>query len=145
MLNVEIREIEPRDYQAVLALWNNDLGNRRVTAENIGETYEKMAADDRYHTFVALIDGAVAGFVTAVESLAAGFPVGYLKMNGLAVKAEYRRRGVATRLMNQLERLARERGLSDIGLASGFQREDAHKFYESIGYEKFSYYFTKRF
>jgi len=47
-MDIDIREIEPRDYTAVASLWNNEIGNRMATEENIGGFYGKVRGDDRY-------------------------------------------------------------------------------------------------
>ena len=139
-----VREIEERDYPAVLALWNC-LGNRDVTAENIGPYYEKVSLDDNYKTFVAVTDGETVGFITVVQAMSVGMPVGYLKINGLAVTPEMRNQGIGSRLLEHVEAYAKARGLSSIGLATGFKRKDAHRFYERHGYQTGSYAYFKNF
>ena len=102
-----------------------------------------MERDDRYRTFVAEADGRVVGLAAAVKVLAIGHPGGYVKMNGLGVLPECRRRRIGTRLMEQVERWAVETGAPYVGLASGLRRTDAHIFYEHMGYRKTSYWFRK--
>ena len=53
---------------------------------------------------------------------------------GLAVFTEFRRRGVATRLLAEAEEWAGDTGASGIWLVSGMEREDAHAFYERMGF-----------
>ena len=64
-------------------------------------------------------------------------------MNGLAVLPAFQRCGIGTMLMGHVEKLAEERNASVIGLASGFQRTGAHRFYEHLGYQKLSFWFRK--
>ena len=54
---------------------------------------------------------------------------------GIAVFTEFRRRGVATRLLSAGEQWARDTGATGIRLVSGVSREEAHAFYERMGYE----------
>lgn len=142
-MNICIREIESRDYLSVAAIWRDVLGISKATDENVSATYEKMRDDSRYRTFVAEADGVIVGFVTTAETLAVDYPNGYIKMNGLAVLPEFQRRGIGKMLMERVEKLAAECGISRIGLASGFQRTGAHEFYERLGYKKSSFYFGK--
>lgn len=86
----------------------------------------------------------IVGFVTVVETLAIDQPNGYIKINGLAVLPEFQHCGVGKMLMECVEKLASERNISLIGLASGFQRTGAPEFYERLGYQKLSFYFRKR-
>ena len=136
-MDIHIRKIESKDYTSAAAIWRDVLGFSSVTDENVSETYEKMKGDDRYRTFVAVVDNAVVGFVTTVETLAVDHPNGYMKINGLAVLPAFQRCGIGKMLMERVEELAGERNISLIGLASGIQRTDAHKFYERLGYQKF--------
>ena len=88
--------------------------------------------------------GEVVGLVTTVFSYAVGHPNGYVKINGLGVRQEYRRKGIGKALLEAAERVAIDSGAPYIGLASGFAREEAHAFYEHNGYQKTSYWFRKR-
>lgn len=143
-MKVMIREIESKDYISVAALWRDVLGLLSVTDENAVKTYEKMKDDNRYCTFVADVDGSVVGLVTTVETLAIDHPNGYIKVNGLAVLPEFQHHGIGKMLMERVEKLASERNISLIGLASGFQRTNAHEFYEHLGYQKLSFWFRKK-
>lgn len=143
-MGIAIREIESKDYIFVSAIYRDVLGFLSITDETVSKTYEKMKGDSRYCTFVAEATGNVVGFVTVVETLAIDQPNGYIKVNGLAVLPEFQHRGIGKMLMERVERLAKERNISLIGLASGFQRTDAHKFYEHLGYQKLSFWFRKR-
>lgn len=143
-MEIDIREMRECDYGQVTALWNQELGNRGVNEENLAACYEKMRRDDNYRTFVATADGETVGFITIVQVMAAGDPVGYLKVNGLAVRKEWQRRGIGAKLASYAETYAAGKGLSWMILNSGFQRTGAHAFYERQGYDKLSYCFTKR-
>ncbi len=140
---VSVRRIAKSDYAAAAAIWRDVLDIRSATEEHVAATYEQMAPDDRYCTFVAAADGKVVGLAAAVKVLAIGHPGGYVKMNGLGVLPEYRRRGIGRLLMDQVERWAVEQGAPYIGLASGTGRKEAHAFYEHLGYQKTSYWFRK--
>ena len=142
-MNILIREIESKDYTSAAAIWRDVLGFSSITDENVVGTYEKMKGDDRYCTFVAEVNNVVVGFATTVETLAIDHPNGYMKLNGLAVLPAFQRCGIGKMLMERVEELARERNISLIGLASGFQRTGAHKFYERLGYQKLSFWFRK--
>lgn len=143
-MNIVIREIESKDYIPVAAIWRDVLGILQATDETVARTYEKMKSDSRYHTFVADVSGNVAGLATTVETLAIDHPNGYIKVNGLAVLPEFQRCGIGKMLMERVEKLASERNISLIGLASGFQRTGAHRFYEHLGYQKLSFWFRKK-
>ena len=139
---IEIRTIQEEDYPEVADIWRNVL-EIPVTDECLSETYKKMSGDDRYTTFVAEADGKIVGLVTMVTAMAIGHPNGYTKINGLGVLPEYQNRGIGRMLLKKTEQQAMENGTRYLGLASGFMREEAHAFYEHMGYKKTSYWFRK--
>ncbi|MGO4729073.1 GNAT family N-acetyltransferase [Paenibacillus sp. 2KB_22] len=144
-MNIKIREIISDDYAEVVFLWDDVLGMSNVNIANFRVTMEDMNKAGNYKTFVALIDNDVVGFVTMVQSLSVGVPIGYLHIQGLAVKRTVQNRGIGTKLLRQTENYAKERGISSIILCSGMKRTDAHAFYEHNGYDRDSYCFDKMF
>ncbi len=142
MSEVLIRDLERRDYISLAAVWREAFVP--LTDEALITACKKMEGDSRYRIFVAETDGRVVGFVTTVEALAINLPDGYIQVNSLAVLPEFRHCGIGKMLMNRVEELARERGSSLVELASGFQRTEAHEFYERLGYQKTSFRFSKR-
>lgn len=143
-MDIEIREIRANDYSEVLLLWNNELGNHNVNAENISVRFERMNKNENYKTFVALYENKVVGVITVVQVMALEYEIGYLKINGLAVQENFQNRGIGTKLLKYAENYASDKGLSRLILNSGFQRKKAHDFYESKGFDKLSYCFTKK-
>lgn len=143
-MNITIRELEEKDALSVAAIWRKTIGLLSPSDESVVKTFDRMKDDHRYRTFVADADGRVVGFVTTVKALAIDQPNGYIKVNGLAVLPEFQRRGIGKKLMECVEKLADQRKVSMVGLASGFQRTDAHAFYEHLGYQKLSFWFRKR-
>lgn len=107
-MNIVIRKIESKDYISIAAIWRDVLGFSSITDENVAKTCEKMKADSRCCTFVADVNGNVAGFVTVVETLAFDYPNGYFKVNGLAVLPEFQHCGIGKMLMERVEMMAGE-------------------------------------
>ena len=140
-----IRELQPDDYAAVAGFWRDLLGFASATDESVGRTLEKMSADRRYGTFVAEENGRVVGFITFVEVLSIDDPDGYLKINGIAVMPEYRRRGIAQQLIERVEHEARERGACSVGVATSFKRTGSQALFQKLGYEKAAFWFHKNF
>lgn len=105
-MDVEIREIKQIDYPKVILLWNKEINNHNVNEENITSVIARMTKDENYKTFVALSENKVVGFITVVQTLAVGFAVGYLKINGLAVQKDLQNRGIGTKLLKHAENYA---------------------------------------
>lgn len=142
-MDIEIREITAQDYSEVLLLWNNELGYRNINVEQLTEQFERMKPDSNYKTFVAVFDYQVVGFISVAKIMAVEHENGYLKINGLAVLESVQHKGIGSKLLIHAEAYAKENGVTRIILNSGFQRTDAHAFYESKGYDKRSYCFSK--
>ena len=85
--------------------------------------------------FVAEIEHLVVGYVhaTKYDLLYANSMVNIM---GLAVLEEYRHNGIATKLMDSVEEWAKNIGADTIRLTSGKEREEAHKFYDIVGFER---------
>lgn len=101
-----------------------------------------MSKDDRYATFVAEENGKIVGLIAMVVCLAIGHPSRYAKINGLGALPEHRGKGIGRTLIEKAEEFAKANGATYLGLASGLQRETAHAFYEHMGCQKTSYWFS---
>ena len=75
---------------------------------------ESFLADERHHLLIGYLDDQPAGFVTAVELLHPDKPQPEMFLYELGVADEYRRRGVATALMQRLVQLCHERGCGEM-------------------------------
>ena len=140
-----IREMRFEDCAAVARLWRDELDVPGATDESVRSTFEKMSRDRRYCTYVAEEDGIVVGFITFVEVLSFDDPDGYIKMNRIAVKPEYRGRGIAEQLVKRAEQAGRERGANSIGAASSFKRTESQAMLDKLGYEKSAFWFHKKY
>ena len=142
-MEIAIREIEEEDYNAVLSLWK-ELGNKLVTADNIALHYDRVKNDDRYKTFVALLDSKVVGLISSVQSYEVGYEVGFIHIVGLVVRNENQGKGIGTKLLQHFEVYAKDKGVHSIILNTGVQRTGAHAFYKANGYDNHSWCFSKR-
>jgi GNAT superfamily N-acetyltransferase len=126
-----VREALAADVGA-LALLMDELGYP-VAPEVLLSRLAKMPS--AHCTFVAELDGAVAGFIgcSALDVYESDTPVGWVM--ALSVAERFRRRGVGRALLLRAERWCADVGLRDIRVHSGEQRADAHAFYEACGFE----------
>jgi len=70
-----------------------------------------------------------------VGCIACGLHEGWVELKKLYVDRAFRRRGLARRLIAQVEEVARGRGAERIELWSDTRFETAHRVYERLGYE----------
>jgi GNAT superfamily N-acetyltransferase len=112
------------------------------------EIVERLAALDRRADsaiYVAEVGQQVIGWV---QGLLSGLLITthHAEIGGLVVDKWHQRSGIGRRLMAAVEQWARDRGCTEVSLRSSVIREDAHRFYEALGYRcvKTSLTFHKR-
>ena len=123
--SLTVKRLGPGDDRVVLDLAERD----PPTPERLTE----LLADERTFFLVAFDDEQPIGFVLAYELVRRHGDPTILFVYEVDVHEQYRRRGVATALMGELERLARERGIPRGFVLTDESNEPAMRFYESVG------------
>ncbi len=103
-----------------------------------------LLAHSDYITFVAEVSSIVVGLVGAYIGYAIESTGTYGRLTGLVVDEQWRGRGIGKMLMGRIERCLREQGTTLIVLTSGKQRAEAHRFYQTLGYDETGVRFVKR-
>jgi ribosomal protein S18 acetylase RimI-like enzyme len=134
---VRIRPPADSDADAIARLMG-ELGYPS-TPERVRARLERVAGDDGYAAFVAEVDGAVAGFLGLQTGWAYEHDRPFARILTLVVDARMRRRGVGARLVELAEGWARERGAYVLMLTTNVRRQEAHRFYESVGFSRTGY------
>lgn len=108
-----------------------------------GHVFEAFESDN-FDVLVALIDGEVVGFATVqfIHRPEGPYtlPLDYYHLEEFGVDAAFRRRGVATALLEYMKADARARGLSRIDLDVWSFNDDALAFYEAAGFTTYRRY-----
>ena len=120
----------------------SDVGElARLTAQ-LGYPADTKAMEDRLQRIVSSpIDcllvaedsvGQVTGWIHGVriQLLESEYRV---EIGGLIVDEQRRRNGIGRRLVTELESWARESGVAELGVRCRVEREESHRFYESLG------------
>ena len=131
-----IRKIKIDNAEAIQRICNISLGYS-VSIETVMSQIQKLSIDVNHHYIYVYEDEElqkVVGFVHAsvYESL---YSYTGLNILGLAVLPEFQGKGIGKELMHHLELKAKDNSVSFVRLNSADYRVEAHKFYESIGYE----------
>jgi ribosomal protein S18 acetylase RimI-like enzyme len=105
---------------------------------------KSILSNAAYKTFVAIMDGHVCGMIgtVAYPSYEHNDPGG--RILALVTLNAARRRGIGRALIAAAEKDFVQRGIKRVALNTQLTREDAHKFYESLGYERNGWRFVKR-
>ena len=142
------REINIADAPEVAGICKAALGYD-VDVENVKKQIEKLTNDKNQHIIIGYEEEKtrkIIGFVHAqmYESFYSDLGLNIL---GLAVNPDFQGRGIGKKLMDKLENYALDNNISFIRLNSAMKRDEAHKFYEHIGYtcDKVQKRFIKQF
>lgn len=147
MREIAIREAAEEDIPAILRLY---AAARITDAESftVDEAREQLKLFRRYpsfRVFVALIDDAVVGAyeLLIMDNLAKrGRKSGVVE--DVAVDPAYQGRGIGRAMMNHAREQCRQAGCYKFVLSSNLKREDAHRFYDALGFERHGYSFLTR-
>jgi GNAT superfamily N-acetyltransferase len=132
---VRVRPAEAADFDSVTALLE-ELGRPRVTNETreaCMAMFERHLADERAAHLVAEDGGAVVGFCSLHFRDRLNYTTPDAWVPDLIVAEAARRRGAARALLEEAERLARERSCWMLTLESAHHRRGAHQFYAAFG------------
>jgi ribosomal protein S18 acetylase RimI-like enzyme len=142
LFDLMVRAAEVND-AATLAQLMSELGYETTKSE-MQMRLEPIVTDERLRTFVAVCDGKVCGMIGTLTypSYEHNDPSG--RIVALVIKSTMRRRGIGSALIATAEKDFAERGIRRVALNTQLAREDAHKFYESLGYERNGWRFVKQ-
>jgi ribosomal protein S18 acetylase RimI-like enzyme len=142
LFDLTIRVAEKND-AAALAQLMSELGYETTESE-MQTRMERISTDERYRTFVAVLDGKVCGMIGTLTSLSYEHNDPGGRILAIAILSTMRRRGIGNALMATAENDFAHRGIRRVALNAQLAREDAHKFYESLGYERNGWRFVKQ-
>ena len=94
---------------------------------------DEFLADPRHHLVVALEDGQVIGFASAVHYVHPDKPSPELWINEVAVSSAHRERGIAKAILKSLLTLASELGCSEAWVLTERDNNAAMRLYRSSG------------
>ena len=101
------------------------------------DVWQHILSDPKIHCLVGELDGQLVCtcIMTIVPNLTRGArPYGLVE--NVVTHAAYRNRGIGAQLMQHTLQLAWGAGCYKVMLLSGLHREEAHRFYERVGFEK---------
>jgi len=128
---------------AVIAQLMCELGYETTESE-MQMRLERIANDNRYRTFVAVHDGEVCGMIGTLISLSYEHNDLGGRILALVTLKTMRRHGIGGALIETAEKDFAQRGIQRIALNTRLARKDAHKFYQSLGYERNGWRFVKQ-
>jgi aminoglycoside 6'-N-acetyltransferase I len=125
---IQIKVLGPQD-AGILAALAPDVFDDPI---DVGRAREFLA-DPRHHLAVAIDDGQVVGFVSAVHYLHPDKPHPELWINEVGVAATHRRRGLGTRLLQSVLAVARGLGCAEAWVLTDRANTAAMRLYTVAG------------
>jgi len=141
LFDLTIRDAEMND-AAALAQLMCELGYETSTTE-MKQRLESVLSDARCRTFLAEINGQVCGMIGTLTHASHEHNDVSGKIIALVVSKKQRRSGIGRALIAAAEKDFANRGVTRLSLTTRFSREEAHQFYESLGYTRTGIRFAK--
>ena len=141
-VDLRIRDAELSD-AAELAALACELGYETTSAE-MESRLVSILKDLRYKTLVALNDEKICGMIGAFSASSYLHNDINCRIIALVVSRESRRRGIGAQLIAAAEKDFAQRGITRVTLTTRFEREEAHQFYEKLGYSRTGFRFAKK-
>ncbi|MCL2018560.1 MAG: GNAT family N-acetyltransferase [Oscillospiraceae bacterium] len=135
-MNVIIRKAETSDIPQILDLYAELQPLDTLIEESMARSVFEQANKCGVTYFVADIDGRIAGtcYIAIIPNITRQCsPIGFIE--NVVTSGDYRRLGIGRKLMDSAVEFARECDCYKVTLQSGIKREEAHKFYESVGFD----------
>lgn len=139
---MQITTATPDDIDSILKL-QTQIYRVEKMAPDSNQTLQNQLDEQSCDVLVAKDDGRIIATATIyyVNVAVRGRP--YALLEGFIVDEKYRRIGVGTALFEKSIEVAREKNCYKMIFTSGTDREDAQKFYEKLGFEKWGLEFRK--
>lgn len=141
---IEIRPYVSTDVTDLMQLMT-DLGYPS-TVEDMKIRMELIESNPYYSTFVAIMGEQVVGMIGV--RLQITYTNNNLKtqISSLVIKQEYQGKGIGSALIQHVKKWSKNKGSDFLYLMSGMreEREEAHKFYQKLGFEITGYRFVQK-
>jgi len=105
---------------------------------------ELILSNPGYKTFVAIMDGNVCGMIGTLAYPSYEHNDASGRILAVVTSSRARRRGIGRALIATAEKDFAQRGIRRVSLDTRLTREDAHKFYQLLGYERNGWRFVKQ-
>ena len=137
-----IRDAELNDAPE-LAVLVCELGHQTDHTE-METRLELILLNPAYKTFVAIMDASVCGMIGMLTYPSYEHNDASGRILALVTSRTARRRGIGRALIATAEKDFAQRGIRRVSLDTRPTREDAHKFYQLLGYERNGWRFVKQ-
>lgn len=138
-MQVIIEDLKYEDIEECYEL-NKLIFNEEYGLEDVKELYLKLHDNsDEYRFLVAKLDGKIVGYTSVIMAynLFDGKKP-FMTLWWVGTHPKYRNKGIATKLFEKIEDIAKEKSCELIYFTSDEDNTVAHKFYQKMGYNMYS-------
>lgn len=139
---MEIREAKKGDYQELIELFNDFVGDKRYINKG-SDSFEEVLDDPSCFVYVAEEKGKLVGFVTFSVRRVIRYPKPIAEIDELFVSPGYRRKGLGNKLVEVVLDKVSELGCYRVFIETHYKHKGAHKLYESMEFTNYGYHFIK--
>lgn len=145
MTHYRIRPAVKEDLEKILELYQGltEDPDDKITLEEAWQKFDKIETYPDYRIYIAENDNEVAGTfaLLIMDNLAhRGEPSAIVE--DVVIRKDLQGKGIGKEMMAFAMEKSRERGCYKMVLSSHLRRENAHRFYESLGFKKHGYSFV---
>ena len=139
-MNITVRKAQIQDIPSLLVMNEalQDIAAPNGPAATVEWMTESLENNKNEIVLVAIHNGKAIGFACGLMYRSVCYSDGLQgELTELYVCSEYRKKGVATNLVEQVEREFARNNVHDIIIKTGIENKAAQRVYESCGYEDY--------
>ena len=142
-MKLNIRQVRKDDFNEIFELLRQLWADSKLDYDLLMGVYNKAVDSETQKMIVGELDDKIIGFcsLTIKNNLWQAGNLGHI--DELIIAQEHRKKGFGKLMMDSIALIAKNLKCKRIELDSAFYRKEAHKFYESVGYENRAYLFSK--
>ena len=147
-MTINVRKANREDLKDILQIYAEpDIDNGRILDIRSAESVlDKMQLYPNYSLYVATVDKQIVGsFAMLIMDNLAHMGAPSAIVEDVVVHSKWRGQGIGRLMIRYAMEKAREEKCYKLSLSCNINRDRAHRFYESLGFEKHGYSFLVKF
>lgn len=142
-MNIVIEKLKIDDLKAAISIWDEN-HNTSTDYEKSAKIYSEIINNPAYHNIVAKINDQVIGLATVIINYDIVDQLKpFITVWNLSVHTNFRRMGVATKILKYIEDYATKNKCDFIAFQAEAKNVAAQKLYDKLGYARDIGYFKK--
>lgn len=141
-MGIHIRPVQEKDFEAIYRFVCN-LEEQIFDKDELKTCFDICLNLANHHYLIAEIDGYAVGYISCHGQVLLHHCGMVYEIEELYVDYAHRKMGIGAQLIAAIENRVAGTGHKLMEVASGLQREDAHRLYVANGFRKASFKFKK--